>query len=122
MKEVKVHNRKDREAIRKKLRSNMTPAEAALWRSLQRSRLGMKFRRQHSVGPFVLDFYCPEFKLAIELEGQIHRDPVRQEYDAERHAYLVSQGIRILYFENRIVFENGDAVRESIQAAAKGIF
>ena len=87
---------------------------------LRRSGPGFKFRRQHSVGRYVLDFYCPEFKLAVELEGQVHWDVIRSDYDAKRHAFLVSQGISVIYFENRVVFESGEYVLAAIRAAAEG--
>ncbi len=68
-----LHNRKYLKENRKMLRSNLTPAEAELWKHLKSSQLyGRKFRRQHSIGNFILDFYCPSEKLAIELDGQIH--------------------------------------------------
>jgi very-short-patch-repair endonuclease len=84
---------------------------------LKNSASGTKFRRQHGVGPYVLDFYCPEHKLAIEVQGGIHNDVIRGEYDAERHAWLESQGIRILYFENRIILELLDFVVGVIESA-----
>jgi very-short-patch-repair endonuclease len=112
-----IHNRRARKDIRKQLRKSLTPAEAALWLSLQRSQLGVKFRRQHSVGPFVVDFYCAERRLAVELEGGIHSDVLRAEYDAARHAFLASKGIRILYFRNQAVFESREFVLEAIRAA-----
>ena len=63
-----------------------------LWRSLKKSGVGAKFRRQPGVGPYVLDFDCPEHKLAIEIEGSVQDDVVRRDYDAERQAYLESHG------------------------------
>jgi very-short-patch-repair endonuclease len=100
-----------------KATSQRTPAEKALWRSLKKSGVGAKFRRQHGVGPYVLDFYCPEHKLAIEIEGSVHDDVMRRDYDAERHAYLESQGIRVLYFENRALLELLDYVVGVIRSA-----
>jgi very-short-patch-repair endonuclease len=116
----RIHNLADKKTLRQKLRSAPTRAERALWRALQRSALGYKFRRQHGVGRYVLDFCCPDLKLAIELEGGIHRDVIRSECDALRHAFLISQGIRILYFRNEVVFEYMDRVLEAIRAAAEG--
>ena len=107
-------------AERRKLRHISTKAERALWRALRRSGVGVKFRRQHGVGRYVLDFYCPERKLAIELQGGVHRDVIRSELDAERHAYLASQGIRVLYFRNQVVFQYGERVVEAIRAAVEG--
>jgi very-short-patch-repair endonuclease len=111
---VRTHDRTSRRDFRKELRNNLTPAEASLWGSLKGSRLGMKFKRQHGVGPYVVDFYCPEFSLAVELEGEVHADPARQDYDAARHAYLTGVGIRMLYFENRAVFEFREWVLQAI--------
>lgn len=92
--------------MRRKLRHSLTPAEATLWRALKgRQVYGLKFRRQHSVGPYILDFYCPELKLAIELDGESHM--MREEYDDRRTDNLFRMaGITVLRFENRVVFEN----------------
>jgi very-short-patch-repair endonuclease len=116
----RIHNLANKKTLRQKLRKHSTRAERALWRMLRRSALDLKFRRQHSVGRYVLDFYCPEFKLAVELEGQVHRDVIRSEYDSERNAFLASQGIRVLYFENRAVFEFSEWVLEAIRASVDG--
>jgi very-short-patch-repair endonuclease len=78
---------------------------------------GYKFRRQYSVGAFILDFYCPEARLAVELDGQVHANPLRREYDCERQQHLEELGIRVLRFENRLVFEQPDCVIEAIAAA-----
>ena len=97
------------------MRNHATPAEATLWRHLKGKRLrGRKFRRQHSIGRYVLDFYCPAEKLAVELDGEVHRDPFRARYYDERHAYLRDHGIRVLRFENRDVFEQPDFVLRAI--------
>ena len=111
-----VHNLKALETNRKALRNNMTPAEKALWRMIQRSQLdGRKFRRQHSVGGFVLDFYCPSERLAIELDGADHYTVNGIENDEERTAYLSSLKIRVLRFENKLVFEQAERVLEEIR-------
>ncbi len=68
-----IHNIKYLEVLRKDLRNNLTPAEATLWKYLQHSKLdSRKFRRQHSVNNYIIDFYCPSEKLGIELDGNIH--------------------------------------------------
>src|SRR5208337_3969709 len=106
-----IHNHPTLKSRRKKLRSSLTPAEAELWKSLQRSQVcGKKFRRQHSVGPYILDFYCPECRLAVELDGQGHFNSMMSEYDYRRDEYLKQQKIRVLRFENRLVFENLEGV------------
>lgn len=112
-----LHNRKELKKRRRVLRNNATPAEAELWKMLRGSQLkGRKFRRQHSIGPYIVDFYCPAEKLAIELDGAVHDDPARAEYDGERAAFLKQQDIRVIRFENRVVFEQPEFVRQAITA------
>jgi very-short-patch-repair endonuclease len=113
----KIHNLPNKKTLRQKLRHIATPAEKLLWKSLKNSGAGAKFRRQHSVGSYVLDFYCPEHKLAIEVEGRIHDDVLVGDYDAERQSYLESKGIRILYFKNRELLELTDFVVGAIRTA-----
>jgi len=96
----------------------MTPAEARLWTYLQSKRIeGRKFRRQHSVGPYILDFYCPAEKLSIELDGESHAGPIAAARDAERSSFLKQLGIRVLRFENRLVFDMPEALIQRIREA-----
>lgn len=100
----KLHNRKHLKQRRRALRNHATTAEAVLWRMLQKSRLhGRKFRRQHSIGPYIVDFYCPSEQLVVELDGAVHDDPARRDYDDRRNRYLVQQGLKVVRFENHIV-------------------
>jgi very-short-patch-repair endonuclease len=112
---MKINNLKSLEQYRKNLRNNSTSAEATLWKLLKSSQPGKKFRRQHSVGPFIIDFYCAVEKLAVELDGQHHFTPEGYERDEKRTAYLKKFGIRVIRFENREVFEATDAVLETIK-------
>lgn len=100
----KIHNKKELKKYRKDLRNHCTPAEAELWIYLQHTKLGQKFRRQHSVGRYILDFYCPQSKLCIELDGDQHYTPEGQRYDRRRSKFLASLGIRVIRFENEDVF------------------
>ena len=101
-----INNLPHLKTFRKKLRSNLTPAEAVFWKIVQNSKLeGRKFRRQHSVGNYILDFYCPSENLAIELDGEVHFKDAAREYDYERKLFLEHYGIKVLRFENRLVFE-----------------
>lgn len=110
-----IHNRKYLEYRRKELRKNLTPAEATLWKYLQRSQLqSRKFRRQHSIENFIVDFYCPKEKLIIELDGNYHFDFAQQNYDLERTKRLESLGFRLICFENKLIFENLDFVLKEI--------
>jgi very-short-patch-repair endonuclease len=105
---------------RRELRNFATPAETRLWGNLRRKQLlGKKFNRQYSVGKYVLDFYCVECNLAIELDGAYHFDVLRQEYDAERSRYLEGLGIQIIRFENQTVFQNIEGVLETIREAMR---
>lgn len=102
--------------FRTELRSRLTPAEAKLWTLLKNSALdGRKFRRQHSVGNYILDFYCPKEKLAIELDGDGHFHPPAIVYDRERTIFIERFGINVIRFENRIVFEDDWWVLERIR-------
>lgn len=105
---------------RKNLRNESTTAEAVLWVMLKGKQiLGLKFRRQHSVGSYILDFYCPHLHLAIELDGEVH--VVREEYDEKRTAFLNKEGIHVLRFENRVVFENPELIINEIEEVARGV-
>ena len=95
--------------LRKSLRRNMTPAEAALWRALRgRGAGGWKFRRQQGIGPYVLDFYSPELRLCVELDGSSH--DYRFEYDEQRTAFLGKQGIRVIRFRNEQVWTSIEGI------------
>jgi very-short-patch-repair endonuclease len=103
--------------FRRALRRRSTPAERVLWSLVRNRRLcGRKFRRQHPVGPFTLDFYCPAEALAIELDGPIHDDPRRAEYDARRAAALNARGIRVLHVPNRVLLDRPEAAAAWIAA------
>ena len=93
------------------LRRKPTDAEALLWSELRnRDLLGFKFRRQHPVGKRILDFYCAEAKLAVELDGSGHCYDVQREEDLDREIELYEKGIRVLRFDNSDIFENLDGV------------
>ncbi|MFN3315949.1 MAG: Eco57I restriction-modification methylase domain-containing protein, partial [Raineya sp.] len=103
--------------FRKELRNNLTPAEAKLWTMLKGKQMdGRKFRRQHSFANYILDFYCPEERLAIELDGQGHFEATQAEYDRERDLFLETFGIRVLRFENKWVWDNPDGLLEVVKS------
>src|SRR4051812_16265240 len=96
---------------RRTLRHGATDAEALLWHELRNRQLGgFKFRRQHPCGPYIVDFYCAERKLAIELDGGQHYAPAAQAYDARRSRYLRRHGIEVLRFQTDLVFLEGPEV------------
>jgi very-short-patch-repair endonuclease len=112
-----IHNLPELSRFRTELRRKLTPAEARLWTLLKNSRLdGRKFRRQHSVGSYILDFYCPSERLAVELDGEGHFTLPGVSYDAKRRRFLEGQGIRVIRFENERVFKNELSVLDRIRS------
>jgi very-short-patch-repair endonuclease len=101
------------EAAARQLRQQLTPAEARLWEAISNRQLnGLRFRCQHPVGRFIVDFYCPAHKLAIEIDGDIHLD--RVEYDTARTDRLEDYGYRVIRFKNEEVLTNLDRVLNAI--------
>ena len=91
----RIHNRNEKKSKRVELRNSRTAAET-LWKHLQRRQLeGKKFRRQHSIGPYIVDFYCPECRLIVELDGQPHYEFIADVYEAERTKYFSQFGIKV---------------------------
>ena len=92
------------------LRSNMTDAEARLWRALRRDQLnGLHFRRQHPIGPFIVDFYCPSLRLAVEVDGGQHAEQVKQA-DDRRTRWLADKGVVVVRYWNNDVLSNLEGV------------
>jgi very-short-patch-repair endonuclease len=101
---------------RRRLRKNQTEAEKTFWSHVRNRQChGMRFLRQYSIGPYILDFYCPEIKTAIELDGGQHNDPKEKVYDAVRSEYLQTQGINILRFWDREVLLNIQGVLAKVE-------
>ena len=102
--------------IRRQLRNNSTKAEKALWNWLKKDQIqGLRFRRQYGIGNFILDFYCPQIKLCIELDGDYHFHVSQPYSDAERDDILLKKyGIYTLRFENKIVFTQPQTIINSI--------
>jgi len=112
---TQLYNRTSEKGKRQQLRRNMTKAEFMLWQKLKGKQLeGVKFRSQYGVGQFVVDFYCTELKLAIEIDGDSHFQDGVQEYDQERQAFIESIGIRFLRVTNDNVYKNLEGVLERI--------
>jgi very-short-patch-repair endonuclease len=113
-----TYNTQSKKKFRKELRKSLTAAEAVLWQNLKGSQLlGKKFRRQASIGRYVVDFYCPECGLVIELDGKRHFSITIDEYEAERTKYLEAEGLRVIRFENKELYENLEGVLETIKEA-----
>ena len=100
------------------LRRRLTPEEQALWNALRHRQLqGFRFRCQHPVGPFVLDFYSPALKLAVEVDGDVHQEQVEQDEFRTRH--LEGYGYRVLRFRNEEIFSDLPSVLARIAAAGR---
>lgn len=110
--QLRLNNLSKFKVRRISLRKNQTPQESLLWTHLRRSQLDYKFKRQHSVGPYILDFYCPDKKLAIELDGSQHIE--NKEYDKERTEYLLVLDIKVMRFWNNEVNVNINGVIQKI--------
>lgn len=98
----------------------MTKAEKWLWKLIRGKQVdGLRFRRQHPVSTFILDFYCHDIRLAIEVDGKIHEDPCQIEYDKGREHELTQLGIRVIRFTNEDVLLRTDEVLDQIRKATR---
>jgi very-short-patch-repair endonuclease len=95
----------------REMRRPQTPAEATLWRALRNRQTAFKFRRQHPIYRFIIDFYCAQAKLLIEVDGEWHLQPDQEEYDRARTEYLEELGYKVIRFTN-------DEVRHNLHAVA----
>jgi very-short-patch-repair endonuclease len=105
----------------RELRRWMPPAEVHLWMALRKKQLGgLRFRRQHPVGPYFLDFFCSSCRLAIEVDGPSHDEDAKREADSRRDRFLASQGIRVIRFLNADIRKNLEGVLQEIYRRATG--
>jgi very-short-patch-repair endonuclease len=100
----------------RKLRRQMTLPEVLLWRILRQSPHGLKFRRQHPAGPYVLDFYCPSAKLGVEIDGIAHDMGNRPRYDERRDAFLQERGVEVVRLPAVEVLKSIDKAADAIVA------
>jgi very-short-patch-repair endonuclease len=107
-----IHSNSNFKLRRSELRNKATPQEKILWSYLRKNRLKYKFRRQHSVGSYIVDFYCAEKRLVIEIDGSQHNE--NQEYDKERTIYLEGLGHKVLRFWNNEINTNIIGVIDTI--------
>lgn len=110
----KIFNKRQYKERRQALRNKATDSEQLLWQKIRSKQLGVKFRRQHGIGYYIVDFYCPTLKLVIELDGGYHYQPEQLAYDQIRTEYLNRLGIQVLRYDNNQVFIEIDAVVEDI--------
>lgn len=111
-----LYNNTQLKPRRRELRKNQTDAERILWRYLRnRSLEQLKFYRQYGVGPYTLDFYCPQIRLAIEIDGGQHAEDQNIVYDNTRTKFLEKENIKVLRFWNNEVLKQKEAVAEKIR-------
>lgn len=99
---------------RRYLRNNMTEPEMKLWQYIKNKQLGVKFRRQHSIGEYIADFYCTKLKLVIEIDGESHFDDEAIEYDIIRTNFFKNLGIEVIRFNNDEVMTNIEGIFDVI--------
>ncbi len=117
---TKHYNKSSEKEKRRKLRQNQTNAEELVWRYLRNKQmLGYKFKRQYSVDHFVIDFYCPELKLAVEVDGESHNNPEQKEYDVQRQKYLEEFNIKFVRIKDEDLFGNPNQAFMIIEDAIK---
>ncbi|HEY6530244.1 MAG TPA: endonuclease domain-containing protein [Cellvibrionaceae bacterium] len=110
----KIFNRKLQKPLRQEMRKTASPIERLLWAKIRGGQLGVKFRRQHGIGPYSVDFYCPAAQLIIELDGESHYWQGKQEYDQLRSEFIQAQGLKILRFTNLDITHNIEGVLNRI--------
>jgi very-short-patch-repair endonuclease len=109
-------NKIENKQFRKKLRNRSTSAEATLWKIIKNKQLdGKKFRRQHGIEKYIVDFYCASEKLIIELDGQPHGEHSQVTKDEARDKFFTDNGFTVIRFENRFVFQDPEFVIETIR-------
>lgn len=116
----RLYNLQDYHNLRKELRNNLTKPEVILWYYLKgRGLADYKFRRQHGIGRYVVDFYCPRLKLVIELDGGQHYSVDGLAYDKERDGYIRALGIKIVRIHNHELLHNKNGVLELLEKVVK---
>lgn len=112
---TELFNRREAKKLRQSLRKDIPDAERFLWSKLRNKQiLGYKFRRQFSVGKYIVDFYCPKTKLVIELDGSQHIQEKNKLHDEKRTLFLSELGLRVVRFWDNEVFSNTEGVLETI--------
>jgi len=114
---TKHYNKKSEQEKRRTLRSNMTYCEKILWMYLRKKQYGYRFLRQYSIDQYVIDFYCPKLKLAVESDGSVHELTEQKEYDKERQSDLEKFGITFVRITNEELLANPNKAFEKIEMA-----
>lgn len=105
---TKHYNKTELKDRRRRLRKEMTFSEKIVLLHLRKKQLKVRFLRQYSIDNYIVDFYCPELKLAVEIDGDVHNLPEQKEYDIERQRYLENYGVTFVRLKNEEVLGNGN--------------
>lgn len=111
----KIFNKTQYKQRRQELRCNMTEPEQRLWQILRNKQMGIKFRRQHGIGHYIVDFYCSELKLIIEVDGNSHFSEEARGYDKVRDDFMLSLDMMIIRLKNDDVMKNIEGVHQHIK-------
>lgn len=110
----KIFNLKKNKGIRRKLRKEPIKAERLLWTKIKNNQLGYKFRRQHGIKNYIVDFYCPTLKLVIEIDGATHITEEEIKSDKIRQGFIESLGLKVARYTNHQIMTNMDFVLDDI--------
>ena len=116
---TKHYNKKSEQEKRRILRTNMTFCERLVWVFLRKKQYGYRFLRQYSVDHYVIDFYCPKLKLAVEIDGDVHEQEDQKKYDEVRQKYLEEFGIKFVRITNEELLGNPNKAFAKIEDAIK---
>ena len=116
---TKHFNKKEIQKNRRLLRSNMTLSEKIVWMYLRKRQMKQRFLRQYSVDNYIIDFYCPKLKIAIEIDGDVHQQVKQKIYDIQRQEYIERLGIKFLRIKNDELFDNPNKAFERIENIIK---
>ena len=109
-------NKKEMQERRRQLRNNMTYCEKLVWMYLRKKQMKARFLRQYSIDNYVVDFYCPKLKLAVEVDGSIHEEKEQKIYDKVRQQYLEGFGVKFVRIKNEELMGNANKAFEKIEA------
>ena len=119
---MQAHNKPSLKDIRRELRQTLTPAEIVLWKKLRNGRfLSLKFTRQHSIGNYIVDFYCAHPRIVIEVDGGVHNEKEQREKDIHRDENLRDMNYIVLRFSNEEVINNTKEVLRKIETAISAV-
>lgn len=112
----RLYNLNSHKLLRRELRRNATPAERRFWSYVKNRQVqGFFFRRQHSIDRYIVDFYCPQLRLVVEIDGLVHQDYETQHNDKVRQQFLEACFIRVIRFTNKEVMENIEEVLKVLE-------